>query len=41
MVVDVDFFVDIGECVVFGGLFGVGKSLILKMIYGNYCCDYG
>jgi alpha-D-ribose 1-methylphosphonate 5-triphosphate synthase subunit PhnL len=30
-----------GECVALGGASGVGKSSILKMIYGNYVVDHG
>lgn len=38
---DVGFSVATGECVVLGGPSGVGKSSVLKMIYGNYRCDIG
>jgi alpha-D-ribose 1-methylphosphonate 5-triphosphate synthase subunit PhnL len=30
-----------GECVVLGGRSGLGKSTVLKMIFGNYRCDSG
>ena len=33
--------VEAGECVVLGGPSGIGKSSILKMIYGNYAVDGG
>jgi alpha-D-ribose 1-methylphosphonate 5-triphosphate synthase subunit PhnL len=33
--------VNAGECVVLAGPSGAGKSSILKMIFGNYRCDYG
>jgi alpha-D-ribose 1-methylphosphonate 5-triphosphate synthase subunit PhnL len=37
----VTFAVDAGECVVLSGPSGIGKSSILKMIFGNYRCDGG
>ena len=38
---NVSFTVRPGECVVLGGPSGVGKSSILKMIYGNYHASAG
>ncbi|MDS7595844.1 phosphonate C-P lyase system protein PhnL [Agrobacterium tumefaciens] len=38
---DVNFSVCSGECVVLGGPSGIGKSSILKMLYGNYAIDGG
>ncbi|MCG5479517.1 phosphonate C-P lyase system protein PhnL [Sinorhizobium alkalisoli] len=38
---NVSFSVKAGECVVLGGPSGVGKSSILKMLYGNYGVDEG
>lgn len=38
---DVSFSVAGGECVVLGGPSGIGKSSILKMLYGNYAVDSG
>jgi len=38
---NVTFEVNAGECVVLGGPSGVGKSSLLKMIYGNYGVDAG
>jgi len=37
----VSFTVAPGECVVLGGPSGVGKSSILKIVYGNYAADVG
>jgi alpha-D-ribose 1-methylphosphonate 5-triphosphate synthase subunit PhnL len=37
----VTFAVGAGECVVLSGPSGIGKSSILKMIFGNYRCDGG
>ncbi len=37
----VTFEINAGECVVLGGASGVGKSSLLKMIYGNYAVDTG
>jgi alpha-D-ribose 1-methylphosphonate 5-triphosphate synthase subunit PhnL len=41
VVKDVSFSVASGECVVLGGPSGIGKSSILKMLYGNYAVDAG
>ena len=41
VVKDVSFDLAPGECVVLGGPSGVGKSSILRMIYGNYAVDRG
>ena len=41
VVTGVSFSVKRGECVVLGGPSGVGKSSILKMLYGNYAVDEG
>jgi len=41
VVADVSFSVASGECVVLGGPSGIGKSSLLKMIYGNYAVDNG
>ena len=38
---DVSFAAESGQCVVLTGPSGVGKSSILKLIYGNYRCDGG
>ena len=37
----VNFALQAGQCAVLGGPSGVGKSSILKMIYGNYGCNQG
>lgn len=41
VVTDVSFSVAAGECAVLGGPSGIGKSSILKMLYGNYSVDSG
>jgi len=41
VIAGVSFEVRAGECVVLAGPSGVGKSSILKMIFGNYRCDTG
>ncbi len=41
VVENASFSVASGECVVLGGPSGVGKSSILKMLYGNYAVDAG
>jgi len=37
----VEFTVAAGECVALAGPSGIGKSSVLKMIFGNYRCDAG
>ena len=41
VVTGVSFSIRAGECTVLGGPSGVGKSSILKMLYGNYAVDEG
>lgn len=41
VIAGVSFAVRAGECVVLAGPSGIGKSSILKMIFGNYRCDTG
>jgi len=41
VVAGVSFALSAGECAVLGGPSGVGKSSILKMLYGNYAVDAG
>ncbi|ODN70616.1 phosphonate C-P lyase system protein PhnL [Methylobrevis pamukkalensis] len=41
VVANVAFDLHPGECVVLGGPSGVGKSSILRMVYGNYAVDAG
>lgn len=41
VVENVSFTLDAGECAVLAGPSGVGKSSILKMLYGNYAVDAG
>ncbi len=41
VVENVNFSVAAGECAVLGGPSGIGKSSILKMLYGNYGVDAG
>ena len=41
VIANVSFAARAGECVVLAGPSGVGKSSILKMIFGNYRCDTG
>lgn len=41
VVSNVTFSVKAGECVVLGGPSGIGKSSLLKMVYGNYAVDGG
>src|ERR1041384_3592233 len=41
VIAGVSFGVRAGECVVLAGPSGIGKSSILKMMFGNYRCDTG
>ena len=41
VIAGVSFDLRAGECVVLAGPSGIGKSSILKMIFGNYRCDSG
>ena len=41
VVANVSFSIKAGECAVLGGPSGVGKSSILKMVYGNYAVNQG
>ena len=41
VVAGVSFALSAGQCAVLGGPSGVGKSSILKMLYGNYAVDVG
>ena len=41
VIADVTLSVRAGECVVLAGRSGIGKSSILKMIFGSYRCDSG
>src|SRR5262245_30657 len=41
VVAGVTFSVSPGECVALAGPSGIGKSSVLKMIFGNYRCDGG
>ncbi len=41
VVADLEFAVHPGECVVLAGPSGIGKSSVLKMIFGGYRCDRG
>ena len=37
----ISFAVEAGECIVLDGRSGLGKSTVLKLIFGNYRCDSG
>lgn len=41
VVSEVHFAIEAGQCAVLGGPSGIGKSSILKMLYGNYSIDTG